>query len=144
MPETGQWRDGVTVARGASLAGIMRDPSGTGRASVFDFSGAGGRRTWIGNVTVPPLAKSGAHHHGRHEVAIYIVKGRLEIRWGERLEFAADVDPGDFVYFSPFVPHQEFNADERKSVELVAIRSDNETIAVPLDVVPVERPEYLA
>jgi uncharacterized RmlC-like cupin family protein len=93
---------------------------------------------------LPALAKSGVHHHGGHEVAIYIVTGRLEIRWGERLEFAADVDPGDFVYFSPFVPHQEFNADERDSVELAVIRSDNEKIAVGLDVAPVEQPAYLA
>jgi uncharacterized RmlC-like cupin family protein len=69
------------------------------------------------------------------------VKGRSEIRWGERLEFAAMVGPGDFVYFAPFVPHQEFNMDARESVEFVVVRSDNEKIVVKLDVQTVETPE---
>jgi len=141
MPETVKWRDGVSVVRTDSLDKAMGGPSGTGRATAFDFSGTGGRETWVGRVTLQPLAKTGAHHHGRHEVAIYVVKGRSQIRWGERLEFAAEVGRGDFVYFAPFVPHQEFNIDESETVDFVVIRSDNEKIVVKLDVVPVEQPE---
>jgi len=119
----------------------MRGPSGSGRATAFDFAGTGGRETWVGTVTLQPNAKTGAHHHGRHEVAIYVVKGRSQIRWGEQLEFAAEVAAGDFVYFAPFVPHQEFNIDASETVDFVVVRSDNEKIVVNLDVVPVERPE---
>ena len=72
MTETVKWRtDGVTVVRAKSLDMAMRGPSGTGRASAFDFTGSGGRETWIGTVTLQPKAKTGAHHHGRHEVAVY-------------------------------------------------------------------------
>jgi uncharacterized RmlC-like cupin family protein len=141
MPETMQWRDGVTVVRAKSLDTAMHGPSGTGRATAFDFAGTGGRATWIGTVTLRPNAKTGAHHHGRHEVAVYIVRGRSEIRWGERLEFAADVGSGDFVYFAPFVPHQELNLSASESVDFVVVRSDNERIAVNLDGAPVEKPE---
>jgi len=74
------WRNGVRVVRGQTLAEAMRGPSGTGRATAFDFSGAGGKETWIGTVTLPPLAETGLHHHGRHEVAVFVVKGRSEIR----------------------------------------------------------------
>jgi uncharacterized RmlC-like cupin family protein len=119
----------------------MRGPSGTGQVTAFDFAGTGGRETWVGTVTLRPKANTGAHHHGRHEVAIYVVKGRSEIRWGDRLEFAAEVGAGDFVYFAPFVPHQEFNVDASEAVDFVVVRSDNEKIVVNLDVVPVERPE---
>jgi len=62
------------------------------------------------------------------------VKGRSEIRWGERLEFAAVVGTEDFVYFAPFVPHQEFNIDASESVDFVVVRSDNEKIVIKLDV----------
>jgi uncharacterized RmlC-like cupin family protein len=141
MPETVKWRDGVTVVRAESLDGTMRGPSGTGRATAFDFAGTGGRETWVGTVTLKPNAKTGAHHHGRHEVAIYVVKGRSQIRWGERLEFAAEVGAGDFVYFAPFVPHQEFNVDASETVDFVVVRSDNEKLVVNLDIVPVEQPE---
>lgn len=143
MTETIKWRtDGVKVARADSLRRAMLGPSGTGRATAFDFSGAGGREIWIGTVTVEPHATTGAHHHGRHEVAVYVVKGHGEIRWGERLEFAAEIGPGDFVYFAPYVPHQELNvADE--PLDFVVVRSDNERIAVSLDIAPVEQPELV-
>ncbi len=77
----------------------------------------------------------------RRFLCLSAVKGRRQIRWGERLEFAAEVGRGDFVYFVPFVPHQEFNVDESETVDFVLIRGDNEKILVNLDVVPVDRPE---
>jgi uncharacterized RmlC-like cupin family protein len=138
MTEPMKWRtDGVTVVRGAAMLG-------KGRATAFDFAGSGGRETWIGTVTMQPNAKTGAHHHGRHEVAIYVVKGRSQIRWGEQLEYAAEIGPGDFVYFAPFVPHQELNLSASETVDFVVVRSDNGGIVVKLDgVVPVEEPEAL-
>ncbi len=141
MASTTNWRNSVTVVRGKTLEETMRGPSGAGRATAFDFSGTGGQKIWIGTVTLQPLAKTGLHHHGRHEVAIYVVKGHSQIRWGGQLEFAADVGPGDFVYFAPFVPHQEFNTDETETVDFVVVRSDNERIAVKLETAPVEHPE---
>jgi uncharacterized RmlC-like cupin family protein len=141
MTEAAKWRTGVTVVRAEAQKAARLGPGGTGRATVVDYTGTGGRQTWIGTVTLQPKAKTGTHHHGRHEVTIYVVKGRSEIRWGERLEFVADVGPGDFVYFAPFVPHQELNPDESETVDFVVVRSDNEKIVVALDDRPVERPE---
>jgi uncharacterized RmlC-like cupin family protein len=142
MTETIKWRtDGVKVVRADTLNRVMFGPSGTGRATAFDFTGTGGRETWIGTVALQPHAKTGAHHHGRHEVAVYVVKGRGQIRWGGRLEFAAEVSLGDFVYFAPYVPHQELNLEANERLEFVVVRSDNERIVVNLDIVPVEHPE---
>jgi len=92
-------------------------------------------------LSTAPNAKTGAHHHGRHEVAVYVVKGRSQICWGVRLEFAAEVGPGDFVYFAPYVPHQELNLDASETLDFVVVRSDNARILVKLDVAPVEQPE---
>lgn len=128
------WRNGVTVVRAASLAG-------KGRATAFDFAGTGGNKTWIGTVTMQPGANTGMHHHHRHEVTIYVVKGKSEIRWGERLEFAAEIGPGDFVYFAPYVPHQERNLSERETVDFVVVRSGNEGYVTKLDTAPVDQPE---
>jgi uncharacterized RmlC-like cupin family protein len=135
------WREGVQVVRGASLDAAMRGPPGNGRATAFDFAGTGGQKTWIGTVTLAPNASTGAHHHGRHEAAIYVARGRSEIRWGERLEYVADVGPGDFVYFTPHVPHQERNLSATEATDFLVVRSDNERIAVPLEVKPAEQPE---
>jgi uncharacterized RmlC-like cupin family protein len=66
-----KWRtDGVIVARAATLNLAM---SG-GRATAFDFAGADVKKTWMGTVSLRPNAKTGAHHHGRTEVAVYVVK----------------------------------------------------------------------
>jgi uncharacterized RmlC-like cupin family protein len=135
------WRQGVIVVRGAALSQVMAGP-GNGRATAFDFAGTGGQKTWIGTAAVAPGSKTGTHHHGRHEVAIYVIKGRSEIRWGDRLEFATEIGPGDFVYFVPHVPHQEFNPYAEVTVYLV-VRSDNERIVVRLDTAPVETPEVI-
>src|SRR5258706_899991 len=120
-----EWKDGVTVVRADALRARLA-PSGIGRVTAFDFAGSGGQQTWIGTVVLPPDANTGPHHHGRHEVAVYVVKGRSQIRWGERLEFAAEIGPGDFVYFAPFVPHQERNLSDSETVDFVVVRSGNE------------------
>jgi uncharacterized RmlC-like cupin family protein len=75
---------------------------------------------------------------------VYVISGRSEIRWGDGLRFAAEVAAGDFVYFSPHIPHQERNLSGETAVEFLVARSDNEKIAVSLDIVPVEHPELVA
>ena len=144
MAESMKWRDGVKVVRARSLDEVMRGPSGTGRATAFDFTGTGSQQTWIGRVTLKPGANTGAHHHGRHEVAVYVIAGHTEIRWGNRLEFSAEVAADDFVYFAPHVPHQELNLSADGAVEFLVVRSDNEKIVVNLDVMPVEKPELIS
>ena len=65
------------------------------------------------------------------------MRGRGQIRWGEQLEFAAEMGAGDFVYFAPLVPHQEINLDADVALDFVVVRSsNNEGIAVNLGIVP--------
>jgi uncharacterized RmlC-like cupin family protein len=108
----------------------------SGRATAFEFTGAGGQQTWIGAVSLQPNAKTGAHHHGRHEVGVYVVRGRGRVRWGDDLEFAAEIGSGDFIYFTPYVPHREMNLSANETLDFVVVRSDAERIAVNLDLVP--------
>jgi uncharacterized RmlC-like cupin family protein len=124
----------VKVVRAAATAGKSR-------ATAFDFAGTGGLKTWMGFVTLQPNGRTSAHHHGTHEVAIYVSKGRSQIRWGENLEFTTDVGSGDFVYFAPNVPHQEVNLDQQEPVEFVVVRSDNLAIRIDLDIEPLEHPQ---
>lgn len=139
--DASRWRtDGVRVVRAAALQRALA--SGRGRATAFDFAGIGNSKIWIGTVRMPPNGRTGAHHHDTHEVAIYVSKGRSRIRWGERLEFAAEVGEGDFVYFAPGVPHEEINPDDESS-EFVVVRSDSSGIRVDFVTDPVEHPEIV-
>ena len=127
---TTPWKDAVTVMRGGDLNEAMR---GGGRATVFDFTGAGGKQTWIGTAILEPGGRTGHHHHGRHEVMLYVAAGATQIRWGDALEFSADLAPGDFAYFTPFVPHQEINPSPNEAAHFVVVRSDKERIAIPIE-----------
>ena len=123
------------------MRGAASGSSGLSRVTAFEFAGAAGRGTWIGAVSLQAGARTGPHHHGRHEVALYVAKGCGRILWGERLEFAADVVAGDFVHFAPHVPHEERNLQPDEAVEFVVVRTDNERISLPVEMSPVTHPE---
>jgi uncharacterized RmlC-like cupin family protein len=139
-----KWKnDGVTIIRAEALNAAMGGPSGRGVATAVDFAGSDGSKTWLGTISLRPAAKTGIHHHGHTEVAIFVVKGRGQIRWGGRLEFAGRVGPGDFVHFAPYVPHQEQNLDPNETFDIVSVRSNNEGIRIDLDIEPVKEPETI-
>ncbi len=136
------WKhDGVRVIPSGSLDPNTAQTPGMDRRAAIDFARVGARKIWAGTVTIHPDAKTGAHHHGALESIIYVLKGRVRMRWGERLEFVAEAGPGDFIYVPPFVPHQEINASRDEALECVLVRSDGEAVAVNLDIEPAEKPE---
>lgn len=143
MTNAAKWCNAVVIVRGSAIDAQIHGPEGTGRATAFDFEGTGAQRTWTGRVSVAPGANTGAHHHGRQEVLVFVINGRTEIRWGDGLEFAAEIGVGDFAYFAPYVPHQERNLSTTNPVELLVVRSDNERIAVALEVEVAPRPEWV-
>ena len=54
------------------------------------------------------------------------------MRWGDRLEHEADAGAGDFIYVSPFVPHQEINPAAEAS-KWVIVRNGHDPIVVNLE-----------
>jgi uncharacterized RmlC-like cupin family protein len=136
------WRNhGVRIVRASELDLNTPQTPGMTRAAAIDFARAGATKLWAGTVSVQPNAKTGAHHHGHLESIIYVVRGRARMRWGERLEYVAEADPGDFIYVPPYVPHQEINARTDEPLECVLVRSDQEPVVVNLDIEPAENPE---
>jgi uncharacterized RmlC-like cupin family protein len=144
MTEPGRpdWRTGgVRIVKASELDFNTPQTPGMTRAAAIDFAKAGASKLWAGTVSVQPNAKTGAHHHGHLESIIYVVKGRARMRWGERLEYVAEADAGDFIYVPPFVPHQEINARTDEPLECVLVRSDQEPVVVNLEIEPAEPPE---
>ena len=140
-----KWKhDGVRIIPGHSLDPNTPQTQGMERKAAIDYARAGAQKIWAGTVRIQPDAKTGAHHHGALESVIYVVKGRARMRWGERLEFAAEAGPGDFIFVPPYVPHQEINASADEPLECVVIRSDNDAVVVNLDIAAVEKPDTVA
>ena len=142
-PETNiDWRThGVRVIKGDRLDANTAQTPGMFRQAAINHARVGAQKLWAGTVSIRPDAKTGVHHHGELESVIYVVRGRARMRWGERLEFVAEAEPGDFIFVPPYVPHQEINASADETLECVLVRSDNEAVVVSLDIEPVERPE---
>jgi uncharacterized RmlC-like cupin family protein len=136
------WRhDGVRVVKAGDLDFDTPQTEGMSRAAAIDFAKAGAKKLWAGTVDVQPNAKTGAHHHGHLESIIYVVSGRARMRWGERLEFVAEAEQGDFIFVPPYVPHQEINALTDRPLQCVLVRSDQEPVVVNLDIEPAEEVE---
>jgi uncharacterized RmlC-like cupin family protein len=113
---------------------------GMHREAAVSRASVGAEKIWAGRVTTQPGAQTGPHHHGHLESVIYVLAGRARMRWGDRLEFASEAGPGDFIFVPPHVPHQEINASEDEPLECVVVRSDQEPIVVNLDLQAVEDP----
>ena len=140
--QVARWReDGVRVVRSDQLDTNTAQTPGMSRATAINAARVGAQKLWAGTVRIEANARTGAHHHGALESVIYVVRGRARMRWGERLEFTAEAEPGDFIYVPPYVPHQEMNASPTERLECLLVRSDNEAVVVNLDIDPAPDPE---
>ncbi len=84
-------------------------------------------------VVIPPGGRAVAHYHNGYETTIYIVKGRAETKYGDKLEQSSINEAGDFIYIPPNIPHQPINLSETEEVIAVVARNDpNEQESVVL------------
>ena len=135
------WREaGVRIVHHDQLDANTPQTPGMHREAAVSRASVGAEKIWAGRVTVEPGAQTGPHHHGHLESVIYVLRGRARMRWGDRLEFASEAGPGDFIFVPPHVPHQEINASEDEPLSCVVVRSDQEPIVVNLDLTAVEDP----
>ena len=135
------WRElGVRIVQHDQLDANTPQTPGMHREAAVSRASVGAEKIWAGRVTVESGAQTGPHHHGHLESVIYVLRGRARMRWGDRLEFASEAGPGDFIFVPPHVPHQEINASEDEPLSCVVVRSDQEPIVVNLDLTAVEDP----
>jgi uncharacterized RmlC-like cupin family protein len=89
----------------------------------------------MGQTHVRPAQRSGDHHHGEAETAIYVVSGRPEFVFLDehtRKEIRLRTEPGDYVFVPPYTPHREENNDLEIEAVVVIARSTQEAIVVNL------------
>ena len=78
----------------------------------------------LSRVVVPPGATSEPHYHDGYETAIYQLAGRVETRYGERLEQSVVTEAGDFLFVPPGVPHQAVNLSQTEPAVAIIARND--------------------
>jgi uncharacterized RmlC-like cupin family protein len=121
--------------RAADLHGDTAQTSGMNRLAAISGATVGSERLWMGQTQVGPATRSGDHHHGEAETAIYVVSGHpefvfLDERTGEEVRLRPE--PGDYVFVPPFTPHREENNDPQQEAVVVLARSTQEAIVVNL------------
>ena len=119
----------VVVRGGATYSG----------AQGFDyFEGisaqtAGARGLCMHLLTVPPGVAARPHLHEQHETAIYVLRGRAEMRYGEGLRERLEANAGDFVYIPAGMPHLPANHSDSEPCTAILARTDpNEQESVVL------------
>ncbi len=85
---------------------------------------AGTKHLCMHLVVIPPGGKAIAHYHNGYETTIYIVKGRAETRYGDKLEHSSINEAGDFLFIPANLPHQPVNLSETEEVIAVVARND--------------------
>lgn len=103
---------------------------GMQRAEGCGAKTVGAEKLWVGHVTVDKGVRSGPHHHGELESAIYVISGRARFRYGDSLEHVVEAQAGDFVFVPPFLVHQEINASADEPVDMIVARSSQENVVV--------------
>ncbi|MGH8230711.1 MAG: cupin domain-containing protein [Steroidobacteraceae bacterium] len=139
-----RWRqDGMRVIAAAAFDSNTAQTPGMHRRAAVTTARTGATKLWAGTVTIEPKARTGAHHHGDLESVIYVVTGIARLRWGERLEYVAEAEAGDFIYVPPYVPHQEINASDELELQCVLTRSGQQGLVVNLDIEVADHPELI-
>lgn len=104
------------------------------RAEGVGARTVGAEGLWVGHVTIDKGVKSGPHHHGHVESAIYVISGTARFKYGERLEHELVANAGDFVFVPPYLVHQEINASDAEAITMIVSRSSQENVVVNVEV----------
>lgn len=84
-------------------------------------------------VVIPPGATAEPHFHQNFETAIYLLKGKVETRYGENLSKSVVNEEGDFIFIPEGVPHQPRNLSNSEPAIAIVSRNDpNEQESVQL------------
>jgi uncharacterized RmlC-like cupin family protein len=112
---------------------------------AFSESMTGAQRVRMGYAVLDPGGgKTGVHHHGDTETAVYIVSGRTRWWVGDRLDDVREAHAGDFVFIPPCILHWKQNASDTEPVDMIVARGPQEAIVVPVEDHPDAPPEACA
>jgi uncharacterized RmlC-like cupin family protein len=85
---------------------------------------AGARGLSMNLVIIPPGASAEPHFHKGFESAVYVLEGRVQTRYGPKLEQSVITEAGDFLFIPPDVPHQPVNLSETEAARAIVVRND--------------------
>jgi uncharacterized RmlC-like cupin family protein len=113
---------------------VDRDlPRGVVGGAEISQATTGAFNIYMGLFRVPAGARSRPHYHENCESALYMLKGSIEIRWGDHLEDSVIVEEGDLLYVPPRETHVVVNRSDAEPAEYVVARDSptEDSVEVP-------------
>src|SRR5215475_13596425 len=118
---TGDHSNGVVVVRpAAEIMSRQQLPYYVGISEIT----AGAKNISMNLIIIPPAGAAEPHLHKGYETAIYLLKGRVDTRYGKKLENSVICEEGDFVYINADVPHQPINLSATEPAMALVARND--------------------
>ena len=112
--------DIITVRPTVTTTTVQRLPNYVGISEQT----AGSTGLSMNLVVIPAGAKADPHVHLGYETAIYLLKGRVETRYGDKLAKTVVNEAGDFIFIPAGVPHQPINLSETEAALAIVARND--------------------
>jgi uncharacterized RmlC-like cupin family protein len=127
------WHRPLFQIRPGDLSEDTGQTPGMTRREAVSGKTVGAEKLWMGQTHVAAGAKSGDHHHGEAETAIYVVSGTPAFVFADGdKEIRLEAKPGDYIFVPPYAPHREENPGDSEAVVVIA-RSSQEAIVVNLE-----------
>ncbi|MBI5288335.1 MAG: cupin domain-containing protein [Chloroflexi bacterium] len=123
----------VRIVRPQERDAATAQTPGMSRVAGVSANKCGSSSVWMGEVVTEPGFRSGAHHHGNVESAIYVLRGTYRFRWGGQLQHSAEGGAGDFIFVPARVLHQEINTSATDPLVLVLARGSQENVVVNVE-----------
>jgi uncharacterized RmlC-like cupin family protein len=77
------------------------------------------------NLVIIPPGAALPHVHLGYETAIYMLRGRVETRYGPGLRKSEVHEAGDFIFIPAGVPHQPVNLSVTEQAQALVARNDS-------------------
>jgi uncharacterized RmlC-like cupin family protein len=108
-------------------------PRGVVGGAEISQATTGAHNIYMGLFRVPAGARGRPHYHENCESALYMIKGGIEIQWGDGLEDSLEVHEGDMLYVPPRETHIVRNLSADEPAEYIVARDSptEDSVEVP-------------
>lgn len=98
-------------------------PRGVVGGAEISEATTGARSIYLGIFRVEPGARSRPHYHASCESAVYMLRGALQVQWGDELQHTSTLTVGDMAYVPPRETHVLHNLSPDDAAEYVVARN---------------------
>lgn len=127
----------LATSSAQAMTVVRPDEEILSRQSLPYFLGVSGVSTGATGISmnlviIPPRGAAEPHLHRGYETAVYMMKGRVDVRYGDDLEELLVLEQGDFLFIPADMPHQPVNHGDEPALAIVARNDANEQESVEI------------